>query len=123
MKHVILDRKSIDIKKTIWISYDLGLNGDYEGLYKWLDSQGAKECGENLTVLNFFYKRTPSKDVVSELTKALQENVHLKDKDRIYAIYLDDKTKKMKGKFLFGSRKPAPWAGFARKYSKEDVAK
>ena len=31
---------------TIWISYDLGVRGDYEGLYAWLDSHGAKECGD-----------------------------------------------------------------------------
>jgi len=32
------------MKQTIWISYDLGLQGDYPGLYRWLDLHKAKEC-------------------------------------------------------------------------------
>ena len=32
-------------RSTIWISYDLGVRGDYENLYSWLDTHGAKECG------------------------------------------------------------------------------
>ena len=27
---------------TVWISYDLGVRGDYEGLYAWLDAHDAK---------------------------------------------------------------------------------
>ena len=26
----------IFMKKAIWISYDLGIGGDYDGLYRWL---------------------------------------------------------------------------------------
>jgi hypothetical protein len=29
-----------------WISFDLGLQGDYEPLYEWLDRHEALECGE-----------------------------------------------------------------------------
>lgn len=29
--------------RTIWISYDLGVQGDYEGLYGWLDTHKARE--------------------------------------------------------------------------------
>ncbi len=27
------------MKKALWISYDIGVRGDYEGLYAWLDSR------------------------------------------------------------------------------------
>lgn len=35
------------MKQLIWISYDLGVSGDYENLYAWLDDHGAKECGQS----------------------------------------------------------------------------
>ena len=42
---VNLRQSSVTIN-TVWISYDLGIRGDYEGLYAWLDSHRAKECGD-----------------------------------------------------------------------------
>ena len=32
------------VKKHIVINFDLGLRGDYSGLYTWLDSRNAIEC-------------------------------------------------------------------------------
>jgi hypothetical protein len=31
-----------------WLSFDLGLQGDYDNLYAWLDKQGAQECGDSV---------------------------------------------------------------------------
>ena len=31
------------ISKAIWLSFDLGIGGDYPGLYKWLDNHKAIE--------------------------------------------------------------------------------
>jgi len=31
-----------------WLSFDLGLRGNYELLYAWLDAMEAKECGDNV---------------------------------------------------------------------------
>ena len=28
----------------IWLSFDLGISGDYEGMYAWLDDKNAQEC-------------------------------------------------------------------------------
>ena len=36
------------MKKFIWLSYDLGIGGDYESLYSWLDNHEAKECGDSV---------------------------------------------------------------------------
>ena len=37
--------------RRYWISFDLGLQGDYDALYAWLDKHEAKECGENVATL------------------------------------------------------------------------
>jgi len=33
------------MKKLIWIAFDLGVRGDYDGIYEFLDTHEAKECG------------------------------------------------------------------------------
>jgi hypothetical protein len=33
-------------RAAVWISFDLGVRGDYEGMYAWLDTHNAKECGD-----------------------------------------------------------------------------
>lgn len=95
--------------KAVWMSFDLGVRGDYEGLYAWLDSKGAIECGDSFA----FFKYNVSKDIVESLKNEINENVEVNKKTRIYVIFRDAKTKKMKGKFIFGSRKAAPWAGYS----------
>ena len=32
----------------IWLSFDLGVSGDYEGTYAWLDDKSARECGSSV---------------------------------------------------------------------------
>ena len=34
------------IEKHIVINFDLGLRGDYNSLYIWLDTKNAMECGK-----------------------------------------------------------------------------
>lgn len=97
------------MKKALWISYDIGVRGDYEGLYAWLDSKGAIECGDGLA---FFTYETDG-DIIKSLKKEIEEAVEITKKMRIYVIYRDAETNKMKGKFVFGSRKAAPWTGCA----------
>ena len=41
------------IRKAIWLSFDLGVAGDYPGLYKWLDEHDAVECGDSVA---FFFQ-------------------------------------------------------------------
>lgn len=94
------------MKKTVWICYDLGVKGDYEGLYAWLDDQNAKECGNNVATLEY----ECTNDLVEELQKEISQNVALAKHDRIYIIWREER--KAKGKFLFGKRKAAPWSGY-----------
>lgn len=106
-------------KKLIWISYDLGPGGDYEGLYYWLDHHGAKECGDSVAALWFSY----TSDLAASLKKSLKE-VALRAKDRVYVIYQKSDGSPA-GKFIFGGRKVAPWKGYAEigEEGTEDEAK
>jgi hypothetical protein len=97
------------MKKMVWLSYDLGVKGDYESLYSWLDNHGAKECGDGVAVLNYEFKSDPTED----LKRDLEKSVDFAKRDRIYVVLLEErKERKIKGRFLIGSRKAAPWAGY-----------
>lgn len=104
------------IASTVWISFDLGIRGDYEGLYAWLNSYGAKECGDSLAVLKY---RPPlpagsleNVDLIDILKKEIREAFKPDKQTRIYVVYRDQRTRKNKGKFIFGSRRPPKWAGY-----------
>jgi hypothetical protein len=100
------------MKTNIWISYDLGIKGDYSGLYRWLDIHKSKECGTSTAFLNYEFK----KDLISELTQDLKSNIEFKSGDRIYLITNIPKEtdeKGIGGKFIIGNRKASPWEGYA----------
>jgi len=94
--------------RTIWISYDLGVRGDYEGLYVWLDAHEAQECGDSVAVLK--YDGAVPEKLKAELKKA----VAIDKRTRIYVIYREPATDMNKGKFIFGGRRAAAWTGFAQ---------
>ena len=85
-----------------WLSFDLGLQGDYETLYSWLDKQRAKECAGNLAT---FVSRKTRDQIVRELSGILDQE----KKPRIYII-----SPKLGGKFIFGKRVVPPWMGYAQ---------
>ncbi len=85
-----------------WISYDLGLRGNYDQLYAWLDKNNARECGDS--VATFLSDKTRE-----QITRELSRVVDLDKSPRIYIISM-----KRGGKFIFGRRKPAPWTGYAQ---------
>ena len=96
-------------KSTIWISYDLGVRGDYEGLYSWLDSHAAKECGDSVAVLTYAHSGDMAKVLKAELSEAFT----IDKRTRVYVVYREQTTNKNKGKFIFGGRRAAAWAGYA----------
>jgi hypothetical protein len=104
------------MKQAVFMSFDLGVSGDYEGLYRWLDALNARECGDSVAFFFFEARR----DLPSEIQASLKKSVKLDSRTRIYAIFIGD-DKKMKGRFLFGRRKASPWTGFApNKIAEED---
>ena len=100
------------MKKAVWLSYDLGVRGDYTSLYEWLDNLDAKECGDSIAF--FKYEVNSGEVLKNKIKKDLSDNVTLEKRDRIYIMYLDSK-KKMKGSFIFGRRKSSPWEGYGSK--------
>ncbi|PID48587.1 MAG: hypothetical protein CR991_10975 [Proteobacteria bacterium] len=104
------------MKKAIWLSYDLGVRGDYEGLYAWLDDHQAIECGDSVAFLNFNVKDT--ENIIEELKRDLQKSVNFNKRDRIYIIWKIHK--KIKGRFIFGKRKASPWEGYGSQESETE---
>lgn len=96
------------VKTALWISYDLGVSGDYEGIYAWLDGQGAKECGDSFAFLKAYECQG---DIVESLRKDIKAAVKLEKRARIYVVYQSGS--KTKGVFLVGGRKKSPWEGYA----------
>jgi hypothetical protein len=95
------------MKHFIWLSFDLGVRGDFEGMYAFLDEHGAKECGDSMAAFSYEFK----KDLLAELTKDIQSSVTLDRRARVYVVY--PKKDRHFGKFIIGKRKSAAWAGFA----------
>ncbi len=85
-----------------WLSYDLGVNGEYEDLYAWLDRLGAKECGDSVATF-------VSKASRAAIIKDMRELLDLKRNPRIYLIDMTTG-----GKFILGKRKVAPWTGYGQ---------
>ena len=91
---------------TIWLSYDLGVNGDYEGLYSWLDNNNAKECGSNVAYMKYEHDG----DLFEELKTDIAQKVDLNRRSRLYVVFREKD--KNRGRFLNGQRKSPPWTGF-----------
>jgi hypothetical protein len=85
-----------------WLSFDLGLHGDYDALYGWLDKLGALECGDSMAT----FKSEKSR---SQLARELKTLLDEKKNPRIYIV-----SKNTGGKFVLGRRKArSPWTGYA----------
>ena len=96
------------MKRSVWISFDLGVRGDYEGLYEWLEEYDAKECVGNLAFINYEVKG----NLTQCLRKDIESSIDVDKKTRMYVIWRDSKTKKLKGRFIFRSRRVPPWTGY-----------
>lgn len=103
-------------KKSIWLSYDLGLKGNYSALFTFLDNNEAIDCGNGLAYFKYDNKNLlKSEEVIEKLKKELKELISPSTNDRIYVIWRDDDKllAGVKGKFLFGNRKTPAWNGYS----------
>lgn len=108
------------MKKKIWMTYDLGVGGDYSGLYEWLDDHNAKECGDSNAFVEIECPNNiDSDDKLSSFIKEdLGEKVKIMPSNRIYVIWktLDQERQgNMTGRFIYGKRKANPWEGYGTK--------
>ncbi len=101
--------------KPIWISFDLGVSGNYEKLFQWLDGHGAKECGDSLA----YIKDYPYKDdLAHELRRDIIKSVKSIQYIRVYVVWSEGS--RTRARFLIGGRKGAPWAGCAPSNQEEE---
>ena len=107
------------MKRAVWLSYDLSVKGDYEGLYAWLDNLKAIECGDSIAFFRW------EDDGVNEISEQIKKSLlsgfeYSKKKDRIYLIYRSTETGNMKGRFICGNRKANPWEGLGSREVEDD---
>ncbi len=95
--------------KTYWLSYDLGVGGDYESLYQWLDNHQAKICGDSLAYLKYSYEDDEDPD--EKLKTELLQMVKLKGGNKLYIIRKGTDNRVV-GSFIYGTRSAAPWVGY-----------
>lgn len=103
-----------NIKKAIWLSYDLGIGGDYPGLYKWLDNHKAIECGNSVAFIKYQIDKSQLDNLLQLLSDDIKKSVELRSGDRLYVIYreADGTSCFVKGNFISGRRKSNPWEGY-----------
>lgn len=105
------------MQKTIWLSYDLGVKGDYPNLYRWLDNVKAMECGDSIV---YFKINIPEGESVPDFIKReLESSIEFSKTDRIYLIWTNGEGIN-KGRFIIGKRKASPWQGYGESASNED---
>ena len=106
---------------TVWLTYDLGVGGDFQGLYSWLDDNEAIECGNNCAYIrNYKFPNyvIRDNDFAEFLKKDLEGKVKFNSGSRVYIVRSSieiDKGRRSIGSFVIGKRKASPWEGFGTK--------
>lgn len=102
------------IQRAIWLSYDLGIGGDYPGLYKWLDNHNAIECGNSVAFFRYEIENNELAHLTEMLSEELRKAINLRAGDRLYIIHKESAASGqiIKGTFICGRRKSNPWEGY-----------
>ena len=105
---------------VIWLTYDMGVGGDFQGIYSWLDDNEAIECGNNVAFFNYSYPEGIDTDdaLAEHLKSELESKIDFKPGNRVYIIRksLDKKRNGGTiGRFIIGKRKANQWEGFGTK--------
>jgi len=106
----------------VWLSYDLGVRGEYDSFYYWLDEHNALECGDSIAT--FLWDYNEEFDDISNLKKEIKESlqcdIKFKKTDRVYLIFQNERGHST-GSFIIGKRKSSPWEGYSNVSSEDDV--
>lgn len=106
-------------QKIYWLSFDLGVGGDYNTLYQWLDDHNAKPCGNSVACFNYEYNEgeDPDKKLKNELSKKLK----LSAGNKLYIIRRrEGEPTTVVGGFIYGKRNAAPWEGYGLNSTPEE---
>lgn len=106
----------------IWLSYDLGIRGDYDGLYKWLDEHNAVETGNSCASFVFSFDDNEDKTIKDTLVKEWNNSFIINRNTRMYVVRktVTNGNEILRGSFVIGARKGNPWEGYAERESEED---
>lgn len=102
--------------KNIFVTFDFGMKGDYDGLFKWLDENNAEERGYGVARIpsyNLDKNITTDLAVLKSVRETLKERINIGNSDRIYLMWPSLEKKSLAAGFAFGKQKQAPWEGFA----------
>jgi len=105
------------MEKAIWLNYDLGVGGDFQNLYSWLDDHEATECGNNTAFFKYDFPDDikTDEDLSRYLENDISKTVNFLPTNRIYIIRKSLDNNNIKGSFIIGKRKATPWEGFGTK--------
>lgn len=104
------------------LNFDLGIRGDYDNLYLFLDSNKALDCGNSNCAFEYHFKGSnlDHEEKFKQLKEDIEKLVSFSKHDRIYAIVHNEEGVP-RGKFLFGQRKTPIWDGYAKKEENESI--
>lgn len=101
------------MKMFIWLSYDLGIQGDYNHMYAWLDNHGAIECGDSFAYVKYSIPKEVDDDsFLNMLKRDLEKSISFKPGDRVYVVRYSSEKDSYMGRFIIGKRRAAPWDGY-----------
>ena len=97
----------------IWLSYDLGIQGDYRHMYAWLDNHDAIECGDGFAYVKYHLSQEVDDSTFLDMIKDdLMKSVSFMPGDRVYVVRYSKEKQTYLGRFIIGNRKAAPWVGY-----------
>lgn len=100
--------------KSFWLNYDLGLRGNFSGLFTFLDNNNAIECGDGLAYFTYDNKDLLNiETLIEKIKNELIDLISPTSTDRVYIIWKEGL--KVNGRFILGKRKSAPWTGYGNK--------
>lgn len=111
------------MKKVIWMSYDLGVQGDYNHLYAWLDNHDALECGDSMVYFVYEVPDGTDDDTFKTIIREdLESSIKFNPGNRIYMVrrVKEDDKDTFYGQFIIGKRKASPWEGYGDKTENTD---
>jgi hypothetical protein len=112
----------MDYSKFVILNYDLGIRGEYDNLYIFLDTNKAIDCGNSNCAFEYHFKglNLDYEDKFNQLKEDLDSIISFSKNDRVYVIVHNDEGKP-RGKFIFGQRKTPIWDGYAQKEQDDNL--
>lgn len=116
-KESVIMGKASAKEKSFWLCYDFGIRGDYQSLFQFLDEHNAIECGAGMAYFTVPIENNSDPDieeaVILRTKNAIVDRIKTTTGDRLYLIWRQQNS--VKGVFLVGNRKDAPWVGYGQK--------